>query len=197
MAVKGSVILSLCDLTGNWPHPYAEAGYDVRTVDLEHGQDVRLLRWPGRVRGILAAPPCTVFSRAGARWPRTEKDWTDALAVVDACLRLVAVCSPVWWALENPVGMLRRYLGPPAFKFDPCDYGDPWTKRTALWGVFTPPVADSLLVSPRSVEPTQGSRIHLLPGVTPDDSPEVARRKRSARSATPPGFARAFFDANP
>ena len=63
----------------------------------------------------------------------------DGLAVVDACLRAVAVYRPTWWALENPIGRLKDYLGDPAFRFDPCDFGDPWTKRTWLWGHFTPP----------------------------------------------------------
>jgi hypothetical protein len=193
--VRGT-ILSLCDFTGNWSRPYEEAGYQVVRVDLQHGQDVRLIEWPGHVHGILAAPPCTVFSRAGNRWERTPEDIAGALALIDACLRAVAVCRPTWWALENPVGTLRRWLGPPAFYFDPCDYGDPWTKRTCLWGHFTPPKPGGLFTTTLPVEPSQGSRIHRLPGVRPGDSLAVAHRKRNARSATPEGFARAFFEAN-
>jgi hypothetical protein len=194
--MRGRVILSLCDWTGNWPHYYREAGYDVHLVDLKHGGDVRLLPAPReRVHGILAAPPCTVFARSGFRWPRTPEDIAAALSVVDACLRFVAVCRPVWWCLENPVGRLSHYLGPPAMRFDPCDFGDAWTKRTCLWGHFTPPCP--LMTTTRAVAPSQGSRAHLLPGATSRDSPEVADRKRAARAATPLGFARAFFEANP
>jgi hypothetical protein len=193
--MKG-LILSLCDQTGNWARPYAEAGYEVRLIDLARGQDVRLLPFPELpVRGILAAPPCTVFAASGNRWPRTPEEIAAALSVVDACLRLVAVCRPAWWALENPRGKLRRYLGPPAFRFNPCDFGDAWTKHTCLWGHFAPPAP--LFVTPRAVEPTRGSRTHLLPGVRPGDTAEAAARKRLARSATPPGFARAFFESNP
>lgn len=191
------IILSLCDLTGNWPHYYREAGYDVRLVDLQHGQDVRLLDYPGRAHGILAAPPCTVFAASGNRWPRSDDDYRQALAVVDACLRLVAVCRPAWWALENPRGKLRRWLGPPRLVFDPCHYGDPWTKKTLIWGEFCVPIPGSMFVSTPQVEPAEGSKMHLLPGVIPADSPEVATRKRAARSATPLGFAKAFFDCNP
>lgn len=109
--MRGRVILSLCDLTGNWSEPYRLAGCDVRCVDLATGQDVRLLEYPGTVHGILAAPPCTMFASSGARWVRTREQMLEALSVVDACLRLVAVCNPAWWVLENPVGKLRRYLG--------------------------------------------------------------------------------------
>jgi hypothetical protein len=194
--VNGRVILSLCDYTGNWPRPYAEAGYEVRVVDVLHGQDVRLMPRPDvPVHGILAAPPCTVFAFSGNRWPRTPEEIAAALAVVDACLRLVAVCRPAWWCLENPRGKLQHYLGLPAMRFDPCDFGDPWTKRTCLWGHFVPPVP--LLTTRRPVAPTQGSRMHRMTGVHPGDSAALAARRRAARSATPPGFARAFFEANP
>ncbi len=191
------VILSLCDYTGAWPSFYLEAGYTVCCVDLQHGADVRLLDYPGPVHGILAAPPCTVFAASGNRWPRTDDDYRAALAVVDACLRLVAVCRPAWWALENPRGKLRRWLGPPRMIFDPCDFGDPWTKKTLLWGDFCVPLAGSMFVSTPQVAPDEGSKMHLLPGVRPTDSPETAARKRSARSTTPLGFAKAFFESNP
>jgi hypothetical protein len=194
--MNGRVILSLCDFTGNWPRPYAEAGYEVRTVDVLHGTDVRLMPRPDvPVHGILAAPPCTVFAAVGYRWPRTPEEIAAGLAVVDACLRLVAVCKPAWWALENPVGRLKRYLGPPAFSFQPCDFGDPWTKRTWLWGHFTPPAP--LFTSPREVKPSQGSRSHRLSGTGKNLASHVRERNRIARAATPPGFARAFFEANP
>jgi hypothetical protein len=101
--------------------------------------------------------------------------------VVSACLRLVVACRPAWWALENPIGRLRRWLGPPAFCFDPTDYGDPWTKRTLLWGHFKPPLSWSVPVA-------GDDRIHRMgPG------PERSAR----RSVLSPGFARAFFEANP
>lgn len=198
--MNGRVILSLCDLTGNWPAPYREAGYDVRTVDIQNGQDVRLMDYPGRVHGILAAPPCTVFAASGNRWKRTDGELAAALAIVDACLRLVAVCRPVWWALENPRGKLRRYLGPPTMIFDPCDFaqseGDAYTKKTLLWGDFAVPLKGSMFTTTRPVAPVAGSKMHLLPGVRPGDSEAVAMRKRAARSATPSGFARAFFENN-
>jgi hypothetical protein len=141
-----------------------------------------LTRYPGQVKGILAAPPCTVFASSGARWARTEEDIREALSIVDACLRIVAVTQPAWWALENPIGKLVRWLGPPAMRFNPCDYGDPYTKRTCLWGSFRQPGKAS------KVRPTEGSKLHRLP-----PSPERA----ALRSVTPSGFARAFFEANP
>jgi hypothetical protein len=172
------LILSLCDFTGEWPRPYAEAGYRV------HGEDVRLLHKPAEpVIGILAAPPCTVFASSGARWPRSDDDYREALAIVDACLRLVTVCRPRFWALENPVGKLVRWLGKPRLYFNPCDYGDPWTKRTCLWGEFNDPVPNPVAPDPRGYPGWYG-----LGG--------KSERTKTLRSTTPAGFARQFFLAN-
>lgn len=180
------LVLDLCGGTGSWSRPYREAGYEVQTIDpLADGRDVRLVEYirPGVVRGVLAAPPCTHFASSGARWWADKGDGPllEGLSVVDACLRIIALCKPQWWALENPVGRLTKYLGPPRLTFNPCDYGDPYTKRTLLWGDFMEPEQ-----SP--VEPTLGSKMHRLP-----PSPERWR----LRSETPQGFALAFFRANP
>lgn len=176
-------VLSLCDYSGEWPRPYAEAGYDVIQVDLDHGQDVRLLELPKvPIHGILAAPPCTMFAASGARWERTPEQMIDALSIVDACLRFVVACKPKWWVLENPIGKLVRYLGKPKMYFDPCDYGDTYTKRTALWGEFN----TALPAAP--VLALEGSKMHRLP---------QTKERARLRSQTPGGFARAFFEANP
>lgn len=140
--MRDRVILDLCAGSGAWSRPYAEAGYLVVRVDMidsapkwiaskRIARDVRDLAWMRLpVGGILAAPPCTVFASSGARWQRTPEQIRDALSVVDACLLAVAIYGPEWWALENPIWSLRRWLGPPTMRFDPCDYGDPYTKRT-------------------------------------------------------------------
>jgi hypothetical protein len=178
-----NLILSLCDFTGEWSRPYRDAGYRVEQVDIKHGRDVRLLKYAGPVRGVLAAPPCDHFAGSGARWwkDKGEAALIEGLTVVDACLRIIAVHNPVWWALENPAGRLKHYIGPWAMTFQPNDYGDPYTKRTCLWGRFNPPIK-------RPVEATEGSRMHRLP-----PSPD----RKALRSVTPAGFARAFFEANP
>lgn len=180
------MILDLCGGTGAWSQPYKDDGYDVRLVTLPE-QDVREYVFFDhlQVHGILAAPPCTEFAGSGARW-WAEKDprlLKEALEVFDACLRIVHQANPRWWALENPIGRLRRLrkreLGEPLLVFDPCDYGDPYTKRTQLWGNFQIP-------EKRPVEPILGSRMHRM-----------SSSWRKQRSITPEGFALAFFQANP
>ncbi len=174
------IILDLCGGTGAWSKPYKEADYDVRLITTPE-QDVRLFMPPRNVHGILAAPPCNHFAGSGARWwkEKGEVALFEGLAIVDACLRIIVVSKPKWWVLENPVGRLRRWIGPPVFMFNPCDYGDPYTKKTCLWGKFNIPKK-----SP--VKPTD-QRIWRMP-----PSPE----RQEKRSITPAGFARAFFEAN-
>lgn len=187
MREAAPIILDLCGGTGSWSAPYREAGYDVRVIDpLADGGDVRLLEQPAtKVRGILAAPPCTHLSGSGARWwaEKGEAALLEALAVADACLRIAFVCKPRWWAMENPAGRLSRFIGRPAATFDPCDYGDSYTKRTCLWGEFAMPPKDRVPIT----HAKGSSPIHrAAPG--PD--------RWRFRSQTPPGFARAFFDHN-
>lgn len=203
-----SIVLSLCDYTGVWCAPYKEAGYSVIQVDTKHGGDARL--WPtspsdnarysremadisdyvGLVRIVLAAPVCTAFANCGARHKRTDPELIEALGLVDACMRIATVlgCD---YAIENPIGKLRRWLGAPAMSFNPCDYAghadnpmaEAYTKRTQLFGHFN----TALPLAP--VEPVDGSKLWRNYG-------GKSERTKAARSITPQGFARAFHMAN-
>lgn len=193
--MKPKLILALCELTGNGSRFYREAGYEVRQYDIQKDpkHDVCLLpHIEEEVHGILAWPPCTQFAGSGARWwaAKGEQVLKEGLAIVDACLRAVLIYQPKWWALENPVGRLPRFIGPYRMTFQPYEYGgwieggeesDGYTKRTCMWGEFNIP-------EKRPVPNKHGSKMHLLP-----PSPERA----NLRSATPFGFSRAFFEANP
>lgn len=182
------VILSLYDFSGNWSKPYRDAGYEVHQIDISlDGTDVRLYDPPFRsCRGILAAPPCTCFASCGARWSRSDSEMIDALSMVDATLRLVHLLRPKWWVLENPTGTLVRYLGQPAHIFNPYDYGDPWAKRTCLWGRFTIPTK-----TPVSWTQAESDARHNNARAT-----DTVTRSQ-ARAITPLGFANAFYKANP
>ena len=204
--IRTRKILSLFDRSGAWSKPYAEAGYQVFTLDIQGGANrfgafnlsdfkscTDLLEFledydMNAVDGILAALPCTDFSASGARWWK-GKDESGATAhsvsLARLTLEIIETLRPAWWAIENPVGRLPRMVPTlqqfKPFYFQPCDYGDPYTKRTGLWGEFCHDLER------RPVEPTQGSKMWKIP-----PGPERA----NLRSATPPGFARAFFTAN-
>ncbi len=141
---KNKIILDLCGGTGSWSKYYKDNGYDVRVITLP---DYNVLTYepPENVYGILAAPPCTMFSIArNDKTAKTPRDLRGGMNIVNACLRIIHTClydnyrvgqGLQFWALENPYsGYLKRFLGKPALVFEPYEYGDPYTKKTAIWG---------------------------------------------------------------
>lgn len=189
------IILDLCGGTGSWSAPYKEAGYNVRVITLP---EYNVLKYnpPLKVHGILAAPPCDHFTVSGAQyWKQKDQDGRtdEALDILKACLRIIRNTKCKFWALENPVGRIPRLvpeLGKPPIIFDPCDYGDPYTKRTCLWGRFNKPKETP--VKPKYVTAANGDRyspIHWSTG-------GKTAKTKMLRSITPPGFAKAFFEAN-
>jgi hypothetical protein len=196
--------LFLCNRTMAMPRPWLEAGIACVTVDLlaadekhplrEHMQcDVGHYNVGDPPIFVAAFPPCTDLAVSGARWYRGKglSRLITALETVEIC-RTICEAANAPYMIENPVGTLSTYWRNPDYSFDPCDYGDPYTKKTLLWtggGFVMPPVVRprDLFESATWVEPTRGSMMHLL-----SPSPD----RRDLRSVTPQGFARAVFEAN-
>lgn len=203
--MKDKIILDLCGGTGSWSKPYKDAGYDVRLFTLPDN-DIRkmsisdMIEDHEEVYGILSAPPCTMFSfaRTKALKPR---DLVEGMECVRACLNIVwsvlEVIQPTgkktlplkFWALENPAhGFLPKFLGKPAFIFDPSDFGDGYQKKTALWGNFNEPIKKPIIKTGVKFDYLKSKDIH------PEHFGKFDRQTR--RSITPQGFAKAFFEAN-
>lgn len=208
------IILDLCGGTGAWSRPYAEHGYDVRNITLPD-YDVQTYQPPKNVHGILAAPPCEQFSFA--KTTGKPRDLKKGMEIVIACLKIIWECqyrllSPYskttplkFWALENPNGLLKRFLGKSLFEFNPYDFGDEYQKQTSLWGYFNLPKKSPIKLSP---ELKKLSRTHSQPPAnymkfdrlkTKEIHPKYygIYDRRTGRAITPPGFAKAFFEANP
>ena len=217
-------ILDLCGGTGSWSKPYVDAGYQVIVVDVKdvlqtsaelylsdvenfmyyHPESITQL-CPDRgwvmkdIYGILAAPPCTMFSHARTRASR-ERDVRGAMEVVLACLKIVLEVqyhvktgekkTPLkFWALENPNhGILKYLLGKPAYTFTPADFGHDYKKQTALWGWFNNPVKTPIDIDAPKFDSMKTKDIHG------EHYGKLDRQTR--RAITPSGFAKAFFDAN-
>jgi len=191
------VVLSLCDYTGNMVRPWLEAGYECWIIDTRHpagerrndglvrvGADVRDWLPPRRdYAAAFAFPPCTHMAVSGARWFRRKglRALAESIDIFGACVRLCEWTGAPWM-VENPVSVISSHYRKPDHSFDPCDYGDPWTKKTCLWtgGGFTMPPK-------QRVEPMPGNwTLQFSP------SPDRANK----RSETPMGFAKAVFRAN-
>ncbi len=190
-------ILDLCGGTGAWSRPYKEAGYNVINVTLPH-IDIREYNSPDNVHGILAAPPCTMFSMVRTT-PKIPRSFEQGMELVIASLNIIWECryknKLAFWCLENPRGYLRQFLGKPAFTFHPYEFGHPYKKTTDLWGYFKEPKRGPV------VKPIKGSitlRNDAFAPI-PDDyvRPKGVRKNKIQRAITPSGFAQAFFEANP
>ena len=198
-------VLSLCDKTGNFVGPWAEAGYKCLCVDTQHSirntkTEGNITYLWGDVRSFMpdfedivfvaAFPPCTHLAGSGAQDWRKKGLYLlrDSIDLVAACLT-ICEASRAPYFIENPVGRLSTIWREPDHKFHPADYAgyledvteDAYSKLTCLWtgGGFVMP--DKKPVVP------MGSRMHLIP-----PSPDRA----NLRSVTPMGFSRAVFQYN-
>ena len=199
--MRRKIILDLCGGTGAWSRPYKEAGYNVKLITLP-GFDVRDYKPPKNVYGILAAPPCTEFSLAKNGCHR-KRDFYSAMEVVHSVMQIIWRCriegSLKFWALENPMGYLRQFLGRPAFVFEQWQYGESIIKKTDIYGYFNNPVP-SVRVKPadmvvRNPNGRTNSRDLSIPKC-PLEYRHLKLDRAALRAITPSGFAKAFFEAN-
>ena len=198
--------MSLYEKTGNMLRPWADAGWECWAVDIQHGirrdyelrdgihytwGDARSWSPPKPPAMLFAFSPCTHLAVSGAR-DFARKSWPMLRDGMDL---FWAGLSAARWAgcpymLENPVGRISGIHERPSETFDPCDYAgyldtplaEAYTKRTCLWtgGGFVMP-------EPRPVQPTLGSKMHLMP---------PGPNRANERSATPMGFAQAVYESN-
>lgn len=229
------VILDLCGGTGAWSRPYKEAGYDVRNITLPDydvtktdiidgfiefgspkGDNVFRVKI-GDVYGILAAPPCQMFSLARTK-AKTPRNLIKGMETVRACLEVIWRVQEVqqdtrkkttnlkFWALENPYAMLKFFLGKPAFIFDPWEFGDGYQKKTALWGYFNEPKKKPIPMTEK-MKKLAKTNSYLLAKTNSylhkikypkfgSDRPIEFRFNSDIKAITPAGFAKAFYEAN-
>ena len=225
MSNNSKIILDLCGGSGAWSRPYKEAGYDVRVLTLpeydvtDSDVDEEVLYFSRFMRGeqivpihmiygVLAAPPCTEFSVAKGNRPRNLE---GAMEIVEACMRIIwrvrEHTKLAFWALENPRGLLRQFLGLPAYTFEQWQFGGDKRKATDIWGYFNIPkasvkefpLADYTIRNPSGsvnsrawgkceYPPMYADYINSLNG--------YAAKRAAARAITPAGFADAFYRSN-
>ncbi len=213
------IILDLCGGTGSWSKPYKEAGYDVRVITLPeydlfdthmHARAIKF--WnkytssvevvnADEVYGIFAAPTCTMFSLARTT-AKSQRDFEGGMKLVKKCLEIIWLCRASnssalrFWALENPQGYLRQFLGRPPLTFSPEEYGENYTKKTDIWGYFNIPKKSPYKLShDEQLLSCRNNRV--LPDL-PDDyiMPTGWNRRAARRSMTSKRFAEAFYKAN-
>jgi len=200
------IILHLCADIGSDTLIYAKNGYRVIKV----GKDIGVENFvtTEKIHGIIANPVCTEFSFAKYANNGGIGDHEKGLFLVRHCQRIIEECKPEWWAIENPAtGRLKDFLGKPDFTYEPWHFGDPWTKKTALWGNFNKPKKlfekwedvpkiPELYIRPNRGKPSLAflhksaiKHIRAFDGIEVDDD-------MGFRSLCSQGFANEFFKVN-
>lgn len=202
---KDKTILHLCADIGSDSKPYRDAGYNVICV----GSDIGVENYhpPENVYGIIANPPCTMFSIART-CAKTPRDLAKGMECVKHCLRIIWECQyrqPLesrssylkFWVIENPAtGYLKFFLGKPTYQYSPHEFGDDFTKRTALWGWFNAP-KKPLFFNEYGYLPS-GNSVKDKFSITNYKGTSEERRKQQMhdRSTCSQRFAQAFFWEN-
>ncbi|MEK7140731.1 MAG: hypothetical protein AAB815_03020 [Patescibacteria group bacterium] len=112
------------------------------------------------------------------------------MEVVEACLKIIWEIRKrqklAFWAMENPRGFLRQFLGRPALEFEQWEFGHRGVKPTDIWGYFNNP-KKMVAIKPNGLSKSYpcGSRNGLGWSKT-----------AAERAITPQGFAKAFYDSN-
>jgi hypothetical protein len=144
-------VLVACEYSGTVRDAFIKAGHDAMSCDLlptdvpgPHHQgdvfDIIDKQWDL----IIAHPPCTYLSRAGARWTYrggklNEERYLAGLRAKSFFMKLLnADCQMV--AVENPTPMKAFNLPLHTQAIQPHQFGHPYSKRTLLWLKNLPPL---------------------------------------------------------
>lgn len=148
-------VLVACEFSGTVRDAFVALGHDAVSCDLlpserpgPHYQgDVRDVLYDGWDL-MIAHPPCTYLSRAGARWFKDPTRYEKTLEAV-AFVRALYDAPVPQVAIENPIGLLNRKWRFPDQTIHPWMFGDPFTKATCLWLKNLPPLISSCLTTER------------------------------------------------
>lgn len=145
---------------------------------------------------IIAHPPCTYLSNAGARWlyaggKLNEERYKKGLNGKEFFLKFYnANCDHV--AIENPIPSSVYDLPKYTQVIQPYEYGEPWSKKTCLWLKGLPPLHPTNIIEYHKPFCPSGSY-----SKNHDPKYKGASRKggsAKSRSKTFPGIARAMAE---
>ena len=195
-------------------HPEWHFSHDVTTVlnrtdlTLQNGEQAHI---SGDWDIMIGHPPCTYLAVSGAKWyyhpddkdlpieqrrphphfPNRAKDREDGVAF----FLMLANADVKRIAIENPVGIMSRRWRKPNQTIQPYMFGDPFSKGTCLWLKNLRELHPSKATDDRGEWIVFGSGKKLpkwySDGLTKTKS---AEERRTARSKTFPGIARAIAE---
>ena len=151
-------VLVACESSGRVRDAFIARGHDAVSCDLRdtevpgphHVGDVEafLLRGVERYDLVIAFPPCTFLSSASPlNWRPTGERRLQQSAALRLALGLLNVRAGIGVCIENPQGLLNRYVRPTQI-INPYLFGHPIRKRTCLWLRGLPPLTPTKVIRP-------------------------------------------------
>lgn len=167
--------------------PLLNGNCDVTTMDgVKH-------RIEGKWDLIIAHPPCTYFSTAGANWlfrggKLDEERYKKGLEMKDLFMSIYnADCEKI--AIENPVVMKIWGLPKHTQEIQPYQFGHPYTKKTRLWLIGLPELKPMEIVEPVAKWVSCGNRTNRE-----KQNQAVCKAFTNERAKTFPGIAKAMSE---
>ena len=153
-------VLVACEYSGRVRDAFAKLGHDAWSCDIiptetpgNHYEGSVLDILGGGWDLMIAHPPCTYLSNAGARhlYPKgqlNQKRLTQGLVTKEFFMALYNAKIPKI-AIENPTP--SKVFGLPQYTqaIQPYEYGHPYKKRTCLWLVGLPKLIPTKIVAER------------------------------------------------
>jgi len=132
-------VLVACEFSGIVRDAFTTMGHDATSCDIlptespgSHHQGSVLDILDAGWDLMIAHPPCTYLSRAGARW--RKESGREELTVEALQFVLTLADAPISYiAIENPIGRLNQLWRYPDQTIQPYQFGHPFSKATCLW----------------------------------------------------------------
>ena len=170
-------ILIACEFSGTVRNAFIEKGHEAVSCDLlptespgPHYQgdvfDIINQGWDM----LIAFPPCTYLTKAGARWLYSkglinQERFEKGLKAKEFFMKLFNSNIPKI-CIENPTPLKIWKLPNYSQAIQPYMFGHPFTKRTLFWLKNLPPLSSTNTVKPRNVWcPSGGSGNNRKSGV--------------------------------
>lgn len=154
-------VLVACEESQTVANAFREAGHEAYSCDLVEcsgghpeyhlradALEILKIKWDM----IIAHPPCTYMSKAGARWmyPKagelSQERYDLAMKAKSFFMRfLMADCPRI--CVENPRPLKVVGLPPPTQVIQPYEYGHPYSKATLLWLKGLPPLQPTKIMT--------------------------------------------------
>ena len=154
-------VLVACEESQTVCKAFREMGFEAYSCDIQecsgghpewHIQgDALAEAYSGKYDLMIAHPPCTYLSKAGARWMYptagnlSEERFALAMEARDFFMKLLNAPIP-FIAVENPTPLKVCGLPKHSQVVQPYEYGHPYSKRTLLWLKGLPPLQSTQLV---------------------------------------------------